>query len=77
MPYKPVFRKLVRKARDDRTLGEVFFLICEELEDIAFSDALELILSSLANNLRVFLFLSSSQILTFVERFIDHLPAHI
>lgn len=66
-----------RTIRDDRTLGEIFHFICEELDDIAFSDALELIFTILGNHLRDSLNLTSTQIISFVERFLHHLPAYI
>jgi hypothetical protein len=64
-----------RSSKDERTLGELFFLICDELEDISFALALELIISTLKQCLGNSLHLAESHILSFVEQFINDLPA--
>ena len=66
-----------RECKDQRTLGELFFLICEELEDISFTAALALIISTLGQCLGDFLHLAKEQVLAFVKQFIALLPAYI
>ena len=66
-----------RENTDDRTLGELFFIMCDELDDISFAQAFALILSTIEQCMSDYLYLSKSQIKTFVEQFISQLPHYI
>ena len=66
-----------RECKDQRTLGELFFLICEELSDISFAAALALIISTLGQCLDDFLYLAKEQVSAFVKQFVGMLPAYI
>ena len=66
-----------RRNKDDRTMGELFFLICEELRDISFAHALKLIFSMLNHSLFDALPLAKEQVLAFVDQFIENLPDYI
>ena len=41
-----------RNRSDDRTIGELFYRYCRELEDIKFSKALLLLLSNLVQSIK-------------------------
>jgi hypothetical protein len=70
-----IFLALENRANNDkRTLGELFFFICDELEDISFAQAFALILSTLEQCFGEYLHLAKSQIDSFVEYFIVFLP---
>lgn len=66
-----------RRNRDDRTMGGLFLLLCEELQDISFSFAMKLIISTLGQCLSDFLHLAKTQVSAFVEQFIKRLPDYI
>jgi hypothetical protein len=63
-----------RENKDDRTLGALFFFVCDELNDISFNDAFQLIISTLSQCLGDFLALASQRVEAFVIQFINHLP---
>lgn len=65
-----------RHNEDPRALGELFFLCYDEVADIQFSEALELILSLLRNVLEESLFLTNEQISQLIDAFISKLPEH-
>lgn len=65
-----------RKNEDPRALGELFFLCYDEVADIKFAEALELILSLLQNVLEEALFLTNNQISQLIDAFISKLPEH-
>jgi len=65
-----------RQLEDPRSLGEIFFLGYDEVADIQFSEALELILSLLREVLVEALFLTTEQICQLIEAFINKLPKH-
>jgi len=65
-----------RNNQDDRTMGELFFLACDELHDIQFSEALKVILVILQETLQELLFLTDEQIDIFIESFITKLPKY-
>jgi hypothetical protein len=66
-----------REAKDDRTLGELFFLVCDELHDISFAVALEYIVSSLFHCLTEVLHLANERVSFVIQQFIDRLPVFI
>ncbi len=63
-----------RKDSDPRCFGELFFLVYDELQDISFVKALELLLAILVDSLRSALFLSESQISVLIDDFFAKLP---
>ena len=64
-----------RKNEDSRCFGEIFFLVSDELKDIQFAQAVELILIALSQTLHDALFLSDEQVQSLIDRFFDRLPA--
>jgi hypothetical protein len=65
-----------RQKEDLRALGELFFECYDEVADIQFAEALELILSLLRDVLEEILFLSSEQIDQLIDAFIAKLPEY-
>jgi len=65
-----------RKNEDPRALGELFFTCFDELADIQFSEALELILSLLREVLIEVLLLPDKLIEQIIESFIAKLPEY-
>ena len=66
-----------REAKDGRTLGALFYFICDELRDISFADAFDLIISALSRFLGNHLLLANELVATLVTQFIDCLPVYI
>lgn len=66
-----------RNNQDSRTMGELFFLAFDELEDVQFSEALRLILDILQETLEELLFLTKEQIDSFIDAFITKLPKYL
>ncbi|MGH4139943.1 hypothetical protein [Clostridium sp.] len=65
-----------RNNKDERTMGELFFLIHDELQDVNFSEVLRGILDILKEVLQDLLFLTDDQIDSFIDNFISKLPKH-
>lgn len=66
-----------RNQKDPKTMGELFHLICDDLEDISFLTALGLILNALKILLKDKLYLAEEKVDELMEQFISHLPAFI
>lgn len=66
-----------RENKDERSIGELFYISCKELEEISFAFVFELLVSFLKQNLTDYIHLSKSQINSFVEHFMGHLPLWI
>jgi hypothetical protein len=66
-----------RGNKDDRTLGSLFFSICDELQDISFAAAIDMIVGLLEQYLKDVARLAEEQICALVEQFIGCLPACI
>lgn len=66
-----------RNNQDARTMGELFFLAFDELQDVQFSEALKLILNILQEILEELLFLTEEQIDSFIDAFITKLPKYL
>jgi len=63
-----------RSGRDPRTLGNLFYLCCDELQDISFSNALFLLFDLLKDSLRKHLLISGQKLEEFLNQFITSLP---
>jgi hypothetical protein len=66
-----------RKSKDDRSIGGLFLLICDELDDISFQYAFALILTALEQCLTQELSLPKEHIQRLAEHFIAALPNSI
>jgi hypothetical protein len=66
-----------RNKEDARTLGEIFYLAYDELQDIQFAESLAIILKILEETLQEVLFLTDEQIRQFIEAFILKLPEYL
>lgn len=66
-----------RNSEDSRSIGELFFLSFDELQDVKFSEALKMILDLLQETLQELLFLTEDQIELFIDTFISKLPQYI
>jgi hypothetical protein len=66
-----------RENRDDRSIGELFMHCYDELQDISFQYAFELIISTLESCLVEFLRLDYGRVLALVDYFFDALPCSI
>jgi len=66
-----------RENKDDRSIGELFLLICDELDDISFQYAFMVLLSVLGQCLSDCSIIPNDQIDQLVERFIASLPNYI
>ena len=63
-----------RCSQDPRTCGELFFIVCDELKDISFLQALSLLLSCVFVQMQEQLVLTESQINTMLSIFISNIP---
>ncbi len=63
-----------RNNSDDRTISELFLLIIDELTDITFGHALQLIVDIMLQMIQERFGLSDDQLEEFMNEFIDHLP---
>ena len=66
----------IREEKDDRSIGPLFYEICDEIADITFEDALrklELFLEKLVSHFNA----SSIDIRAFLADFLNDLPADL
>ena len=63
-----------RRNSDDRTISELFFLVVDELADIAFADALQIIVDIMLQTMQEHFGLTDDQLAEFVRGFHDRLP---
>lgn len=66
-----------RESKDPRTLGNLFYLCCDELRDISFSQAFNLILSLLKTTLKKYLAMTDGALQGLIHDFISSLPAFL
>jgi len=66
-----------RENIDDRSIGGLFLLVCDELDDISFQYAFMLLLSVLEQSLNDFVPIPKEQVDRLVEHFIHCLPSFI
>jgi hypothetical protein len=65
-----------RNSEDDRTFGELFYLCCDEIQDIKFSTAIQLLLEMLVEHLRNYQISTDDAIHMFLSNFISALPPY-
>jgi hypothetical protein len=63
-----------REEQDPKTLGELFYVCCDEIEDIRFAEALLVILETLGSVLAEDFLLTDEQINQFLDHFFNKLP---
>jgi len=66
-----------RNNTDLRTIGALFYYCCDELEDIKFLEALQLLINALKTALQEKLFLTKETINKFLDYFVSTLPEYI
>jgi hypothetical protein len=66
-----------RNNTDLRTVGALFYHCCDELQDIQFIEAIQLIIDILKNALQQKLMISKEQISEFIDYFINALPVFL
>ena len=66
-----------RAASDDRTLGELFWLMTAEAAEISFTNTLALILEALLDTVREFFAVSDEQMQAFTHSFLAKLPQYL
>lgn len=66
-----------RRNEDDRTLGELFFLFTDELADITFARAFQIIMDALVESLQAIFHISKQQIQQLMNDFISKIPAYM
>lgn len=66
-----------RDDEDERTLGELFYYMVDELADIAFSHSMQLITEAMLASVQKFFHASDEQIAEFTADFISRLPEYM
>ncbi|MBK5896417.1 hypothetical protein JJN12_01260 [Catonella sp. Marseille-Q4567] len=66
-----------RQNEDQRTLGELFFFLVDEIADITFSRSLGILMDTLMASLQVILKLSDEQLTAFTADFEARLPEYL
>ena len=66
-----------RSNTDDRTIGELFWIITAEVAEISYLHSLGLILEALLETVREFFQVSDERMVAFTQRFFNRLPEHL
>lgn len=66
-----------RKSNDDRTLGELFFFLVDEMADITFASALHTFLCTMFESMYAVFQITEEQMSEFVSDFVGRLPSYI
>ena len=66
-----------RLNEDDRTVGELFFIMVDELQDITFNQSMAIIVQAFLDSIQELLHLSDEQIKSLLDIFVTRLPAYL
>ena len=66
-----------RRDEDDKTICELFYCLMDELEDITFSQSMQIILDALLDTVMEFFHITEAQLEEFTSSFIGHLPKYM
>ena len=63
-----------RSNKDNRTLGELFYVMVEEMADLNYSKSLNIILLAVFNAVKGVFKASNEQLYSALEQFLNNLP---
>lgn len=66
-----------RENSDNRSIGELYMMTCDEMQDITYHEALFIIINTLINVIQDKLSLAAKQLDQLIQIFIESLPIHI
>ena len=66
-----------RRCEDDRTLGEIFFFLTDELADITFGESFQIIITAMLESVCAIFQPTEEQLALFIEMFVGRLPEYI
>lgn len=66
-----------RENSDDRSLGELYMLTCDEMKDITYGEVIFIMMNTLIQVIKNTLSLTKKQLNQMIDIFIESLPAHI
>ena len=66
-----------RRNEDDRTLGEIFFFLTDELADITFGESFQIIINAMLDTIRAIFRPTEEQLQLFMDMFVDRLPEYV
>lgn len=66
-----------RLNEDDRTVGELFFIMVDELQDITFNQSMAIIVQAFLDSIQELLHLTDDQINSLLTDFVSRLPVYL
>ena len=66
-----------RKSEDNRTLGEIFFFLSNELEDISFRHSMQILMEAMLASIGEIFNVTDEQMSAFIEDFVLRLPTYL
>lgn len=66
-----------RQNEDDKTACELFFCLLDEMEDISFSQSMQIIPETLIDAVMEYFHITETKPESFTASFIDHLPKYM
>ena len=66
-----------RKNTDDKTLCELFFCLMDELDDITFSQSMQIIVDALMDSVMEYFHITEQELERFTASFIQRLPKYM
>lgn len=66
-----------RKSEDYRTLGEIFYFLSNELEDITFRRSMQILMDAMIASIGEIFNVSNEQLSTFMTDFVSRLPIYL
>ena len=66
-----------RRNTDDKTLCELFFCLMDELDDITFSQSMQIIMNALMDSVMEYFHITEQELEKFTASFIQRLPKYM
>lgn len=63
-----------RDNEDERTLGELFYLAIDEMEDVSFSESMLMLIEAMTNSMKERIHATDEQLVHVLELFLNKLP---
>ena len=66
-----------RNNEDERTLGELFYIMVKEVADMTFNESMAILVKAMLSAVQSVFMVTDSQTEVFIERFMEKLPSYM
>lgn len=66
-----------RRNEDQRSICELFYVLCDELDDITYNESLRIIVEAMLESIQAIFQITEKQLDAFIDDFVNRLPIYL